>query len=89
MSKGKDKFIEDAARVIDGRVASLKAELERKSKHNPQPPYLASDRSAILEAELLAKMIRALGLRPYRGDPYEVALKRWSKGEVKDEGDSE
>jgi hypothetical protein len=85
LSEGKAKFIEDAARVVEGRIAALKAELERESKRDPQPAHLASDRSAIAEAELLAKMIRALGLRPYRGDPYEVAFKRWSKGE----GDAE
>jgi hypothetical protein len=84
MSEGKTKFIEDAALVIDGRVARLKAELERETARDPQPPYLASDRSAIAEAELLAKMIRALGLRPYRGDPYQVAFERWSRGEEVD-----
>lgn len=84
MAEGRRKFIEDAALVIDGRVAALKAELERETTRNPKAPYLASDRSAIAEAELLAKMIRSLGLRPYRGDPYKVAWERWSRGEDPD-----
>lgn len=80
MSEGKRKFIEDAARVIDGRVVALKAELERDTDRlGPRAPTIASDRAAILEAEHCARLIRTLG-KPYRGDPYDVATKRWSSG---------
>lgn len=80
MTEGKSKFIEDAALVIDGRVAALKEELARNQAQDPKFPHTASDRSAILEAEHLARMIRSLTLRPYRGDPYKVACERWAKG---------
>jgi hypothetical protein len=70
---GKSKFIEDAARVIDGRVARLKEKLVD----------LPGDRAAIMEAEFCARHIRALAIRPYRGDPYEVAHQRWLAGEIK------
>lgn len=81
MPEGKAKFIEDAAKVIDGRVAALKAELEREEKKTPPPAYFASDRAAIMEAEHCARLIRALLVKPYRGDPYEAAHKRWARGE--------
>ena len=72
MPEGKTKFIEDAARVIDGRVSALKKEFIKSGKKFP------GDRSAILEAELCARLIRTLAEGPYRGDPYEVAKFRWS-----------
>jgi len=78
MPEGKRKFIEDAARVIDGRVVALKAELARDEAKGRTGVETASDRAAILEAEHCARLIRALGKAPYRGDPYEVACKRWS-----------
>ena len=82
MPEGKAKFIEDAAKVIDGRVAALKAELEREEEKNPPPPYLASDRAAISEAELCARLIRTLLVRPYRSENlYETARKRWARAE--------
>lgn len=80
MPEGKSKFIEDAALVIDGRVAALKEELARNQERDPKFLHSASDRSAILEAEHLARMIRSLARRPYRGDPYKVACERWAKG---------
>jgi len=80
MPEGKRKFIEDAARVIDGRVAALKAELARDEAKGRAGIATASDRAAILEAEHCARLIRSLGRAPYRGDPYEVANKRWSTG---------
>ena len=76
MPEGKAKFIEDAARVIDGRVEALRAEYDRDSNRTPPPSFLASDNAAILEAELLAKMIRRLSQGPYKGDPYFVARSR-------------
>lgn len=76
MPEGKKKFIEDAARVIDGRVAALKAELERDMRKKPQPSWVLGDRSAILEAELCAKLVRQLKRGAYRGDPFEVAQER-------------
>lgn len=70
------KFIEDAALVIDGRVAALKAEMEK------YPDAVApGDRAAIAEAEHCARLIRTLALRPYRKAPYEVAYDRWNRGE--------
>lgn len=81
MPEGKRKFIEDAARVIDGRVVELEAELARDEARNPQPTFLASDRAAIAEAKHCARLIRKLLLAPYRGDPHKVAHKRWSTGE--------
>ncbi|MGB3898161.1 MAG: hypothetical protein WA973_06370 [Mesorhizobium sp.] len=81
MPEGKRKFIEDAARVIDGRVAALKAELARDEASGRAEYYNSSaDRAAIAEAEYCARLIRCLGKAPYRGDPYDVALKRWSTG---------
>lgn len=76
MTEGKRKFIEDAARVIDGRVAALKAELARDMAKVPVPSYVASDRAAILEAELCAMLIRQLARGAYKGDPYKVAQDR-------------
>jgi hypothetical protein len=73
MVGGKRKFIEDAAKVIDGRVAALKAELARDMERELLPSTINSDRAAILEAEHCARLIRALARAPYRGDPYEVA----------------
>lgn len=81
MSEGKAKFIEDAARIIDGRVEDLKEELERENKRDPQASHLASDRAAIAEAEHLARMIRTLALAPYHRHPYLVAMERWKKGQ--------
>lgn len=81
MPEGKRKFIEDAARVIDGRVVALKAELARDEASGRAKYYnAAADRAAIAEAEHCARLIRALGKAPYRGDPYEAAFKRWSTG---------
>ncbi len=81
MAEGKRKFIEDAALVIDGRVAALKAEYET-AQHQQSASVNASDRAAIAEAEHCARLIRTLALRPYRGaHPYAVARERWSKGE--------
>lgn len=81
MAEGKRKFIEDAARVIDGRVAALKAEYEAAS---PKQSALsnAADRAAILEAEHCARLVRALAIKPYRSDTYKVAYQRWNKGEL-------
>jgi hypothetical protein len=81
VTERKRKFIEDAVRVIEGRIADLKAELLMKELLQPKVPS-AADRAAILEAEHCARLVRALGLRPYRGDPYEVALDRWNHGEA-------
>ena len=81
MAEGKRKYIEDAARVIDGRVAALKAEYAAVSV-NQSNLTNAADRAAIAEAEHCARLIRALGRRPYRGDPHAVALERWSRGEA-------
>lgn len=81
VAEGKRKYIEDAARVIDGRVAELKDELVRVSDKQPEFSN-AADMAAILEAEHCARLIRALGLRPYRGDPYNVAREAWWRGEA-------
>lgn len=62
------KQIENAALVIDGRVEALKREGEEFG-------YGPGDRSAIAEAELLARMIRRLKQGPYR-DPYKAAMER-------------
>lgn len=82
MPGGKRKFIEDAARVIDGRVTALKAELARDEAIGRTGYETASDRAAILEAEFCARLIRALGTNPYRGEPYEVAFARWNHGKA-------
>ena len=88
MAEGKRKYIEDAARVIDGRVAALKAELA--SMQDRQSDYTnGADRAAIAEAEHCARLIRALAVRPYRGQPYEIATYRWSRGDgLHDDGRS-
>ena len=77
MPEGKAKFIEDAARVIDGRVEALRSEYDRieQSDHGK-----ACDLSAIMEAEHCARLIRSLKIHPYRGDPYAVAHDHWNHG---------
>ncbi len=80
MVEGKAKFIMDAVRVILGRAEDLKSELERKIESDPNYPFKASDRSAILEAEHLARLVSSLAIAPYHKDPYEVACQRWMKG---------
>jgi hypothetical protein len=62
-------------------VAELDAELARNLAQDPGFLTAASDRAAIAEAKHLARMIRTLAPRPYRGDPYRVAYERWIKGE--------
>ena len=82
--EGKRKFIEDAARVIDGRVAALEAELERdKDKAWISRESRACDRAAIGEARHLARLIRSLKIRPYR-DPYKTAQDHWNHGRAAD-----
>ena len=81
MAEGKTKFLEDAARVIDGRVAALKSEYAEVLKRQSEISN-AADRAAIAEAEHCARLIRSLKLRPYRGDPYAEAEARWSRGET-------
>lgn len=76
MAEGKRKFIEDAALVIDGRVAVLKAELARDEAMGRTGIETASDRAAILEAQHCARLIRALAHKSYRGDPYDIAIGR-------------
>ncbi len=68
------KYLEDAALVIDGRVADLKAELARDEARDPQPTTLSSDRAAIMEAQCCANMIRALKKARRYKDPYEESL---------------
>lgn len=78
MAEGKRKYLEDAARVIDGRVADLRAEMSSAA-----PGIVStSDWAAALEAEHCARLIRALAKAPYRGDPYKVAHERWARGKV-------
>ena len=79
--EGKAKYLEDAALVIDGRVAALKAELEVMQDRQSALTN-ACDRAAIAEAEHCARLIRALRRRPYRGHPYGHAIARWARGET-------
>lgn len=83
MTVAKRKYLEEAARLIDGRVAALEAELADWQGRQPDRTT-ASDRAAIAEAKHCARLIRALALRPYRGCPYSVANARWSRGEAED-----
>lgn len=80
--EGKRKFLEDAARVIDGRVAALEAELQRDIAKG-LTMNLASDRAAIGEAKHLARLIRSLKIGPYR-DPYKTASDHWNHGRASD-----
>lgn len=80
MAEGKRKFIEDAAKVIDGRVAALEEEYARVAK-GQSDRMNASDRAAIAEAKHCARLIRTLARKPYYGHPYAVAHERWSRGE--------
>lgn len=82
MAEGKRKYIEDAARVIDGRVADLKAELTREASKRSDISN-AADQAAIAEAEHCARLIRCLVPRPYLGNPYKVAVERWCRGKSK------
>lgn len=80
MAEGKRKYIENAAQVIDGRVAALKDEYARVCDTQSECSN-AADRAAIAEAEHCARLIRCLSSRPYTGQPYKVAVDRWSRGE--------
>lgn len=75
MAEGKSKYLEDAALVIDGRVAALEAEYE-VARQRQSDITNAADRAAIAEARLCAKLIRSLGSKPYRGCPYSIATAR-------------
>lgn len=83
MAEGKRKFIEDAARVVDGRVVALEAELARNIDAK-QTVCIASDRAAIMEAKHLARLIRSLKRAPYR-DPYKAACDHWNHGRAGDD----
>lgn len=67
-----------AAKMIEARVAGLEAEFERtyRTEDHKRSSIASHDRGAILEARLLAEMIRLLSMRPFRGDPFEVAKHR-------------
>jgi hypothetical protein len=78
----KRKFIEDAALVIDGRVAALEAELQ-KDMAKGLTASLASDRAAIMEARHLARLIRSLKIGSYK-DPYKAAINHWDHGRAAD-----
>ena len=80
MAEGKRKYLEDAALVIDGRVAALEAEYEVVQQRQSDTTN-AADRAAIAEAKHCARLIRSLALRPYRGCPYSEANARWLRGE--------
>jgi predicted fused transcriptional regulator/phosphomethylpyrimidine kinase len=75
----KAKYIEDAAGVIDGRVAALEEEYERvwKAKGGRSA---ATERSAISEAKHCAALIRSLMNGRYGKEPYEFAKNEWSHG---------
>jgi hypothetical protein len=76
----KRKYLRDAIAVIDGRVAELKNELQRD--FGTLSEYtIASDRAAIAEAEHCARLIATLADKPYRGDPYGIARRRWAGGD--------
>jgi hypothetical protein len=80
MKKLKDKYLRDALAVIDGRVADLKAELQRD--FGTLSEYtIASDHAAIAEAEHCARLIAKLLEKPYRGNPYHTARRRWAGGD--------
>lgn len=72
MSKAKGLI--DAVRIIEERVKRFRAEA-------PWDKLSPSDRAAIAEAEHCAKLIRLAAMKPYRGDPYTAAYKRWNHGE--------
>lgn len=88
MSSAKLKWLEDAARVIDGRVKALEEELERDAMRHmstgqPSESAMWRDRAAISEAKHCARLIRALKQSaPYRAyrDPHEIASNIWSGG---------
>lgn len=82
MGDAKRKYIEDAALVIDGRVAVLEAELERDKAAGNTASW-ASDRAAIMEARHLARLIRSLKQGSYR-DPYKAAFDHWNHGRAAD-----
>lgn len=81
----KRKFIEDAALVIDGRVAALEAEVARDRERNPAGLSLSSDIAAIQEARHLARLIRSLKIGTYR-DPYKAACEPWPRRRQSESG---
>ena len=80
MAEGKKKFIDDAVRVIEGRVEDLEKKLIAAVARDPNSPSHGPDRAAIAEARHCARLISTLALAPYHSDPYQIAQKRWSKG---------
>ncbi|MEM6847409.1 MAG: hypothetical protein AAF580_04950 [Pseudomonadota bacterium] len=76
--------LEDAAALIDQRVAGLRAELERdEARGDTTHVVLCSDRAALMEAEHLARLIRSLASAPYDAkahSPYDVARGRIGHG---------
>lgn len=79
MASAKHKYLEDAALVIDGRVAALEEEYERVWK-DKGGVFAATERSAIQEAKLCAAMIRSLMNGRYGKDPYKFAKTEWAHG---------
>ena len=69
----KSRYLEDAATLIDERVAALKEELASPYGKAQCERSKACDGAAISEAELCANLIRRIkGLR-YRDTPYKCA----------------
>ena len=83
MRKSKNDYLEDAALVIDGRIAALTAELKRDAAIDKNNPCLPQDRAAIGEARHLARLIRSLKQGNYR-DPYKTAQEHWNHGRAAD-----
>lgn len=74
MSKSTGLLI--AARVIEDRISALRDEYERSYPPDDKSRTKACDRAAIMEAELLLRMVRVLAAKPFRGDPTDVAKHR-------------
>jgi len=69
----KAKYIEDAAALIDERVARLEEELSSEFGQGQSKQSKACDRAAISEARLCANLIRRLAVLRYGDTPYKKA----------------
>jgi hypothetical protein len=75
MASNKQKYIEDAALVLDTRAALLESTFNQKDTMQ-SAVSVAADLAAIAEARHCARLIRSLLQGRYAGNPYWAARER-------------